>query len=256
MSFTQPTNWKHLGRHPLSLKYEDLPPAEFANMVKGVREFGIIDERKVALVESEGVYLVADGWQLLQACITVDVKPEFSLVKLKKGITLEQFVMIKNDNRRHETPEQAARRVKQRLTDVAEKLSAGMSKKAIAESEGVSPKQIRKDIETITGGTGPPCVNTYGEVTGRDGKQHATLKTVIVESPAVDKAVYDEVLANPVEDKKKAKAKKTLKQKSLEILGELEQQLNRPQGTVSIFAIRKTVAKLRSSLSKVFSKGE
>jgi hypothetical protein len=189
--FTQPRFWKTLERHPLSAEYDDLSQTQAANMAAGVKEFGIVDDRKIILHEHDGKPKVLDGWQLLQACIAVEVKPEF--VGLKKGMAPEAWVEIKNDIRRHEATAKAEQRIEERRKRIVEAAPV-KSLRLIAEEEGISEAQVRKDLAAVEAKEAPsdteevspppPPKRRPAAVVGRDGKLHARPAT---EPPLCDR---------------------------------------------------------------------
>lgn len=183
--------WKQLERHPLSAEYADLPEAVFRQMVEAIRRHGIVD-RSVTLHEG----MILDGWQFHRACIEAGVKPEYVDVA-DLLIDPAAYVAIKNDLRRHETPQQADRRIAARRQRVAEARAEGHSLRAIAEAEGVSKTQVISDLESVAENPGGhPCPPELAEpeadqppappepkpaakpktepptVTGRDGKTY------------------------------------------------------------------------------------
>lgn len=160
-----PRYWKKLERHPLSAEYDDVPEAVMEQMVADIKEHGVINGRKVTLYEDK----VLDGWQIYTACLKAGHKPDFTYVP--RHLTAEQFVRIVNDNRRHESAEAAARRVKQRRERVVAARAEGKSTTQIAEEEGVSQPTIVRDLQAA--GYTPE----YPEkVTGKDGKTYSTRK--------------------------------------------------------------------------------
>jgi hypothetical protein len=96
-----PPDWEALERHPLSAQYPDLSGRAFKQLVQNLKEHGLVGRRKLTLYEGK----VLDGWQLLRACRTAGVQPEFQ--PLPEGISAEAYVGTVNDHRRHETQEQA-----------------------------------------------------------------------------------------------------------------------------------------------------
>lgn len=140
---SEPTEWRQLERHPLSAEYADLPEAVFRQMVQAIREHGIVD-RSVTLHEGK----ILDGWQFHRACIEAGVRPDYVDVA-DMAIAPEAYVAIKNDFRRHETPQQAERRIAARRQRVAEARADGKSLRMIAEAEGVDHKQVRRDLEAV-----------------------------------------------------------------------------------------------------------
>jgi hypothetical protein len=138
-----PRRWKNLKRHPLSAECPDLTEADAHRMFLGVRKHGVINDRKVTIHEG----MILDGWQLYQACVQADVKPEAQPVP--KGMTAEEYVELVNDTRRHETQEVVIARAVARRERVAEAKRAGKSNVEIASTEGVGESTIRNDLKVL-----------------------------------------------------------------------------------------------------------
>jgi hypothetical protein len=161
----RPKHWKDLERHPLSAEYTDLKGRAWDLFVANVKAHGP-HGRKVTLHDG----MVLDGWQLQRACVRLGVRPQYQQVPT--GWAPEEFVESQNDHRRHETQEQAIRRVEGRRERVAQAHADGQSTRQIAEAEGVSHTQVKRDLEAATG-TGVPVEPADGKVTGRDGKKRS-----------------------------------------------------------------------------------
>jgi hypothetical protein len=166
-----PRNWKTLKRHPLSAEYPDLGGRAREGFDKNLKKHGLVGQRKIMLHDG----MVIDGWQLQLGCIKANIKPKYEILKLPEGMTLEEYVGTVNDHRRHETQEQAIKRAEDRRQRVAAARASGMSQRAIADQEGVSQQQIRRDLED-SGETpvSPEPVN--GTVQGLDGKLYPAIK--------------------------------------------------------------------------------
>lgn len=150
---SEPTEWRQLERHPLSAEYADLPEAVFRQMVQAIREHGIVD-RSVTLHEGK----ILDGWQFHRACIEAGVRPDYVDVA-DMAIAPEAYVAIKNDFRRHETPQQAERRIAARRQRAAAARAEGKSLRTIAESEGVSKDTVSEDLRCLPVDTSNPGVD-------------------------------------------------------------------------------------------------
>ena len=168
-------SWKTLTRHPLSAEYADIKGRAFDKLVSDLKECGIVGGRSVIVHEG----MVIDGWQLYRACLAADVEPTFTTLALT-GLTPEKWVEIANDRRRHETPAQQKKRAEARCKRVAKAREQGQSIRSIAEAEGVSNVQVRrdltKDIRLGVPGGAPE------RVTGADGKSYPSKKTQSVDS--------------------------------------------------------------------------
>ena len=76
-----------------------------------------------------------------------------------------------NRDRRHRTPEEQEAAREERIERVAEAREEGLSIRAIAEAEEISPAQVQRDLQAA-GATVPP-----GTVTGRDNRTYTTPKS-------------------------------------------------------------------------------
>jgi hypothetical protein len=170
--------WKHLERHPLSAEYHDLTGQAFERFVENLKRNGIVNRRKITLYEGK----VFDGWQLQRACVETNIKPEYQILELPQGMTPEEFIETANDLRRHETPEQAIKRIQTRQERVAAARQQGQSLRTIAAEEEISESQVRRDLEEASGaphgapddneGAPPGAPESNGKVRGRDGKTY------------------------------------------------------------------------------------
>jgi hypothetical protein len=163
-----PENWKELKRHPLSAEYANIKGKQSKNYVENLKRHGVVGKRKITLHEG----MVLDGWQLQRACIDADIEPEYENLRLTGAMTAEEYVETVNDRRRHETPEEAKKRAEKRRQRVAKARTEGRSIRAIAEDEGVSREQVRRDLQAATD-MGVSVESPEGKVTGRDGKVRA-----------------------------------------------------------------------------------
>jgi DNA-binding CsgD family transcriptional regulator len=157
-------NWKTLARHPISARYNDWP-SDLRDQVIANLKGGWTHKHSVVTIHEN---MVLDGWQRLQCAIAADVKPPFQ--QLPEGVDPEEFVSQVNDDRRHESMEQMAERVKARRERAAAKSQAGDSNRKIAEQEGVSETTIRNDLAVATA-QGAQLNPPGGMTTGRDGRK-------------------------------------------------------------------------------------
>jgi hypothetical protein len=165
-----PRFWKTLERHPESAEYRDLSGRALSLMTEGIKEHGVLGNRKVTVHEGK----ILDGWQMYQACIAADVKPDFQ--QLPADITPARYVEIMNEARRHDDAEELARLAAKRQERVVARRQAGDSIRTIAEAEGVDPKTIQRDIEksTVAGATVDP---PGGKITGKDGRKRPATRS-------------------------------------------------------------------------------
>jgi hypothetical protein len=134
-----------------------------------------VGNRKIILHDG----MIIDGWQLQLCCLAARIKPKYETLKLPEGMTLEDYVGTVNDLRRHETQEQAIKRAEERRQRVASARASGISQRAIAEQEGVSQKQIRRDLEG-SGETPDSPEPVNGMVQGLDGKHYPANKETAI----------------------------------------------------------------------------
>lgn len=190
-----PQLWKHLKRHPLSAEYRDITGPAWFRFCQRLKSIGFLARFPIILLDGE----VLDGWQRLRGCIETNVEPTFE--KLADGVDPEEYVEAVNDERRHETSDERQERIER----IAERRKAGESLRTIAEAEGISEAQTRRDLEAAISGApggGAPEIETKEEppkVTGRDGKKYDAKK------PANAPPTPD---GPPANDKKKPKAGK------------------------------------------------
>ncbi len=166
--------WRHLRRHPAGAEYPDITGPEWAALVAEVKEFGVLNNRKVILHQGA----VIDGWQLYRACLEAGIKPKFERLKLPADMPLEKWVEVVNDGRRHETAEVREQRAALRRQRIAEGRAQGKSIRTLAEEEGVHPKTVERDLEKVAPGVAGA---TPATVTGRDGKTYAAVQPSIIE---------------------------------------------------------------------------
>jgi pyruvate/2-oxoglutarate dehydrogenase complex dihydrolipoamide acyltransferase (E2) component len=153
--------------HPAALKYRLLDGRDYEEFKEDIRLNG--QEEPIALLGG----LILDGRNRYRACRDLGVEPWFT--NLPENTDPEQYVRTHNDLRRHLTPEEQEERRAEQIAREQEKAAAGMSLRAIAEEEGVSHEQVRRDLQRegvkhVT--PAPPA-----KVTGKDGKQYPATKT-------------------------------------------------------------------------------
>jgi hypothetical protein len=141
----QPRKWRDLERHPLSKEYGDIEGSAWERFVAHTRKHGVV-RRKVILVPGpDGKSLVVDGWQLQKACVELGKKPIYG--GIPEGMSVEEYVEMVNDNRRHEPPEVTEKRIAKRREREAKLRDKGMSLRDIAEQEGVDEGTVRRDLK-------------------------------------------------------------------------------------------------------------
>ncbi len=165
--------WKHMKRHPLSAEYRDITGPAWMRFCLRMKHVGYLKDRPIYLHED----MVIDGWQRLRASIETNTEPVFA--EMPKGITPEEFVETVNDERRHETAEEATERIEARRKRVAEARVEGKSTRAIAEEVGVSQPTVLNDIAVATD-KGLSVEPPDGKVTGKDDKKRDAKKPVVL----------------------------------------------------------------------------
>lgn len=168
MKKLDPRFWKTLERHAANTE-PDVSPAMFGEIVAGLQEHGIVGNKTVYLDDNK----VVDGWQFLQACRSIDLKPPFA--EMPKNIEPEAFVELMN-MRRHQVESDVVRKVRERRERVAAARVAGKSLRTIAEEEGVSKKTVERDLEGVTVSGGETVTPPDGKIIGQDGRQQPATK--------------------------------------------------------------------------------
>lgn len=191
-----PKLWRHLERHPLSAAYADLTGPRWQAMVDDVRQGGFDAARPIVLHEGK----VLDGWQRLRACLETEQEPVFAELGDQDP---EQYVSRHNDNRRHESADEALRRIEERRRRVREARAEGKSTRQIAEQEEISQRQVRRDLKAPEdpgeAHASPDCQNSSESkiadepkpspapsptVKGRDGKTYRADRPAPAPKPA------------------------------------------------------------------------
>ncbi len=171
--------------HPLCEQYPMMPDAEFTLLVADMKEGGYDPRFPIFLFDGK----ILDGRTKYLAAKHAKVEPVFK--NLPKDTDLEAFVERANEHRRHLTPEWITAKRKERISRVAEKKTEGKSNRAIAQEEGVSEGQVRRDLEEASGASGgdapgmpTPDVSGIpnGKVTGKDGKKYDAKKKKLCET--------------------------------------------------------------------------
>jgi hypothetical protein len=160
-----PRFWKTIERHALSAEYRDIEGEAWGRFLEGVRKHGIINGRKIILYEGK----ILDGWQLQRACLALGIVPLYEI--LTNGMDPRAFVEIVNDERRHETQEEVAKRIEERRQRVAAARLEGKSLRTIAEEVEVSQATVRNDLEVVSTAQGCAVEPLDGKITGKDEKQ-------------------------------------------------------------------------------------
>jgi hypothetical protein len=133
----------------------------------------------VGVVGSEK-YLI-DGHNTLSICKEKGLKwtePRFMTFPNRESIL--EWIDDHQRARRNLSPEDLAAMAARRRERVVEARDEGKSTRAIAEQEGVSETQVRRDLEASGAPPGAPGSET-GKITGKDGKSYPAPKQVTCE---------------------------------------------------------------------------
>jgi hypothetical protein len=161
-----------LGRRTFTVLFPDLlrplTPVERDGLKASIRALGVRD--RIHVDENDGLI---DGANRLE--IAVEEGLTEVPIEVHRGLTHQQKRALAEDlnvQRRQLSPEDRQRMRAERIERVAEKRQQGMSQRAIAEEEGISQKQVRRDLEEATE-SGDSVEPKGGKVTGLDGRQRA-----------------------------------------------------------------------------------
>lgn len=153
--------------HPACLEYDLLPEAELAELEQDIKEHGQRDTIKRLNGE------IVDGRNRLTCLLKLGLEPRFE--ELPKGTDAAAYVESVNDRRRHESKEARKKRLDKRVARVAAAREEGKSTRAIADAEGISSSQVRRDMESGAP-HGAPENGKPKKVKGRDGKSYPAKK--------------------------------------------------------------------------------
>lgn len=137
--------------HPFSDDYPLMPMPEIARMTERMERDGYDPRFPIVLFCGK----ILDGRNRYIACVDADVLP---LLVEFPGTEDEarEFVQTANEERRHLAAEWLAARRAERVERVAASRVDGKSLRTIAEEEGVSQSQVRRDIEESLDLGAPP----------------------------------------------------------------------------------------------------
>lgn len=254
-------DWRKLERHSISAEYRDISGPAFYRLKLKLQRHGILGGRKITLHEGK----VLDGWQMYRACLDTDIEPEFA--ELPEGMDAREFVEVVNDERRHETPAEAAERKAARLKAAGEARVEGKSLRQIAEELEVSVSTVSRDLEQIEQekqsgvpyGT-PDLPETPPVVTGKDGKTYKT-KVVLCRHCEHRMAVGKPLIGGCEECAKLRKIIKPKKEKVVEEEGPVVDDSGAvvPQRLIPVFKTLKDfeqAEKILNQCAKAFQKIE
>jgi len=125
--------------------------------------------------------LLIDGRNRWLACELVRRVPETIEVNFETEEDIIAYIEAKNDHKRHLTPEEEESNRQERIGRVVQARTEQKSLRTIAEQEGVSVAQVRRDLSAVPGGT--PAT-----VTGRDGKTYPSRLSISTPEERADKS--------------------------------------------------------------------
>lgn len=175
---------------PYADLFRPLTPDERAALEQSVRDDGVLHPVATCTVPGLGRVLV-DGGHRAEACQRLGLDcPRVDLGELAEA-DARRLALDLNSARRQLSPGELERARRQRVARVAAARAAGLSLRAIAAAEGVSPEQVRRDARAagaspVTPGPGsegegedsrpaappPPPAPAPAVVNGRDGKAY------------------------------------------------------------------------------------
>lgn len=156
---------KDIPFHPIADEYPTMPEHDLGRMEQGMRDHGYDPRFPIILYKKQ----ILDGRNRWIASKRAGVKPTFATFKGTEEET-RQFAQLANEERRHLVPEWLEMRRKERIARVAASRQEGQSTRQIAEAEGISQPQVRRDLEAATE-TGVSVQPAGGVVNSSDGIQ-------------------------------------------------------------------------------------
>lgn len=168
MSEKNGLDYANLPVHPAANRYREHTPEEFAALVASVSELRGVAVR-IALLDGK----IVDGRGRYAAMKAAGIAPQekdFLVVRWAPSEVPRRLAAL-NEARRHLSPEELQAQREERVGRVAEARQEGKSLRAIAEEEGVSEVQVRRDLEKASTAPGGAVEPKSGTVTGRDGRQ-------------------------------------------------------------------------------------
>lgn len=170
--------------HPYAETFDLLEGTAYEEFRADIAANGCREPVKYRLVAGKRQGL--DGRNRLRACKDLELPcPEIAVEVDDESVVA--YIDSLNVHRRHLSRETQQVKRAERVKRVAEKRAQGQSYRAIAESEGISDAQARRDAQTATapgGAVDPPD----GKVTGRDGKKRPARKPKPAATPKPPKA--------------------------------------------------------------------
>lgn len=159
--------------HRLAEQYPLMPSKDLNDLEADMRLTGY--DHRFPIVTFQGAIL--DGRNRFIAADRAEVKPVYVAFTGTEA-EADLFVQRANEHRRHLTTEWLAAKRLERIERVSKARSEGKSTRQIAEEEGVSETQTRRDLAESApyGAVGSP---SDGKTTGKDGKIRPATRPVI-----------------------------------------------------------------------------
>ncbi len=157
--------WESLEAHALAAGYPLMNEEDAGDVAEGMGKHGFLSIYAVVLWEGK----ILDGRNRHAVALKTGVVPEF-VEFAGTDDEARAFVEMANERRRHANHEEKVEYRRRRIVAARE---AGKSLRAIAETEGISHTQVRKDLEDA--GVAPPAAGAT--VIGTDGRPHAAART-------------------------------------------------------------------------------
>jgi hypothetical protein len=160
--------------HPYAESYPLMKGKAYEELREDIKDHGVTDPAKFRIKNRQRQFL--DGRNRARVCEELGIKLPTKQVSVSDE-DVENWIDSHNLHRRHLTPEEQEIKRKERIDRVSERRAAGESTRAIAEAEGISQGQVRRDLAAGESPDSPddnesskPAQN--GTVTGTDGKTY------------------------------------------------------------------------------------
>jgi hypothetical protein len=176
-------------RCPFSTSFRRHTATELDAMRESIAAQGVLNPVRIYYdLDTDDAFCILDGEGRLTVAIELGAAVPFLDMGPLETEAAYAIAKTLNDARRHDDPAAIAARRAERIQRVAQARSEGQSTRAIAEAEGVSQMQVRRDLEESSGETEvspdveeppeepaeeAPKKRTVAEtVKGRDGKDY------------------------------------------------------------------------------------
>lgn len=209
--------WYHwttkLDFHPAAEDYPLMTDAQLAEMVEDMKTNGFDENFPIALLEGK-IIRGRDRYRAAKAA-----KTEFVAMNLPAGSDPEKCVVRENELRKHFTPDYLHQKRQARIDRVLAARASGDSTRTIAENEGVSQGQVRRDIEDAkTAQVSPP--DSPEDKSDENGDNHSEKD----DNPKIvgkDGKTYKPRKEKKPKSPRKIKDKKTLFSAAIKCIGQV-----------------------------------